>query len=125
MITEEIIRGIQALLEQGHLSNRKIAARMGVSRGTVNSVANGTRRKQQTRHPRRPDGFTPPRGVPRRCPTCGRMVQMPCLACQLEVLLERRKRRFGRRARSTTESFCAGLTAESRRIFFSDSPRKS
>jgi len=89
MIATETIREIQRLLERGELSQRKIARRLGVSRGTVNSVANGTHAQRNARRARRFERFDPPQGPPRRCTSCGRLVQMPCLACWLQRLVAR------------------------------------
>ncbi len=90
MITPEVIGEIQRLLERGELSQRRIATRTGVSRGTVNSVANGTRAERDAGRRQRPERFDPPRGLPHRCPSCGRLVQMPCLACRLQKLATKR-----------------------------------
>lgn len=91
MIAQEIIREIEQLLHRGDLSRRKIAHQLGVSRGTVNAVANGTRARRNARRVGPIDRFEPPHGPPRRCPTCGRLVQMPCLACHLQKLSARRR----------------------------------
>jgi len=90
MITPEVIKEVQRLLMGGNLSQRKIAAKLGVSRGTVSSVANGTRPQREVRRRRGFLKFVPPSGLPRRCPLCGRLVQMPCLACHLRQLTTQR-----------------------------------
>jgi len=90
MIAPEIISQIQRLLDRGELSHRKIASQLGVSRGTVNSVANGSRARREARRSPPVERFDPPHGPPRRCPSCGRLVQMPCLACGLQKLSARR-----------------------------------
>ncbi len=83
MIADALVREIREMLARGELSQRQIARRVGVSRGTVHAMARGKRPDRPA--PRRSNGrtFTPPRGRFRRCPTCGGMVQMPCLACYL------------------------------------------
>lgn len=83
MIATSVIEEIHQLLEEGRLSQRKIASRIGVSRGTVNAVALG--RRDCGRVFRQPDetGFIPPTGLPVRCPGCGGRVQMPCLRCYI------------------------------------------
>ena len=83
MIAPEIIGKIRKLLKESGHSQRKIAKETGVSRGTVNAIALGRRRDREPRQSREGDGFTPPSGVHSRCPTCGGLVQMPCLLCQL------------------------------------------
>lgn len=90
MIATTIVEEIQRMLHEGRLSQRKIASRMGVSRGTVNAIALGKRRKQLADKPRRDRGFTPPSGPPRRCPGCGAKVQMPCLRCYIQTRREAR-----------------------------------
>ena len=90
MIAPEVIGEIERLLKRGELSHRKIAIQLGVSRGTVNSVANGKRAERNARRANRHEWLTPPSGLPRRCPSCGRLVQMPCLACGLQKLASRR-----------------------------------
>ena len=71
------------MLRKERLSQRKIAAALGVSRGTVNAIALGRRidRRAGTSHD--DSGFTPPTGRHKRCPGCGGLVQMPCLLCYL------------------------------------------
>jgi Helix-turn-helix domain len=77
----ETIRQIDRLLRQGQMSQRDIAARLGVSRGTVSAIANGERglhgkhgddASQSPRHPS---------GTPVRCPECGYRTYRPCLVC--------------------------------------------
>ena len=82
MIASGIVREIRRLLDQGELSQRKIAASTGVSRGTVSAIARGARPDYDARRRERGEDFIPPSGVARRCPGCGRLVQMPCLACR-------------------------------------------
>ena len=82
MIAQVVVDEIQSLLDEGELSQRRIARRLGVSRGTVHAIANGKRPDYCTlRHDT--DGFLPPVGPPRRCPSCGGMVLMPCLLCHV------------------------------------------
>lgn len=89
MIAPAVVREIRDLLAGGGLSQRKIAQRVGVSRGTVNAIARGKRPDYLPR--RQPaDGLIPPSGPPRRCPGCGGMVQMPCLVCHLRAIKRRR-----------------------------------
>jgi len=81
MLPDETIAEIRRLLAEGNLSHRKIARRMGVSRGTVHTVAVG-----------RPRRIAPPRderqpvdrhsGPPKRCPECGGLVYLPCQLCK-------------------------------------------
>lgn len=84
MIAITVVHKIRLLLGEGTLSQRKIASRLGISRGTVNSIALGKRPDRIPDH--EDDDFVPPSGLPQRCPTCGALVQMPCLACRVRAL---------------------------------------
>ena len=95
MISFAVVDEIDRLLKQGELSQRKIAARVGVSRGTVNAIARGKRPDYRARRQERQDEFLAPGGPPARCPTCGAMVQMPCLACRVRAMQESRRRPQG------------------------------
>lgn len=89
MISSHVVAEVRRLLEEGRLSQRKIAQWTGVSRGTVHAIARGRRPDCEARRCRRTDAVTPPSGPPRRCPGCGGMVQMPCLLCQLRAIQRR------------------------------------
>ncbi len=98
MIATAVEREIHDLLAAGDLSQRKIARRLGVSRGTVHAIARRKRSACSSR--RRPacssgrdvpsDEFIAPAGLPQRCPGCGGMVRMPCLLCRLRATDRRR-----------------------------------
>jgi hypothetical protein len=83
MLAKSTVDAIVQLLQAGELSQRKIAARLGVSRGIVGSIASG-RRGFYGREPD-DDGELGP-GMPRspavRCPHCGYRVYLPCLICR-------------------------------------------
>jgi hypothetical protein len=83
MITPAVVDEIRRMLREGRISQRGIARRAGVSRGTVNAIAQGKRSCSRVRQPRDDEGFVPPTGVPVRCPGCGGRVQMPCLLCYI------------------------------------------
>ena len=89
MIADAVVSEIRNLLVTGELSQRKIAQRLGVSRGTVSAIARGKRPDYAARR-RNTDGFIPPSGLPKRCPGCGAMVQMPCQVCHLREIRQRR-----------------------------------
>ncbi len=84
MITPAAIHEIERLLKEGQHSRRQIAELAGVARGSVTAVVSGERRV---------DDFldqTPiykPLSKPRRCPSCGGMVRMPCKLCQTRELM--------------------------------------
>jgi hypothetical protein len=93
MIATTVVDEIRRMLRDGGLSQRQIAVRTGVSRGTVNAIAQEKRVCRGRHRPREEDeqGFTPPRGLPVRCPGCGGKVQMPCLLCHLRTSRGRRQ----------------------------------
>ena len=79
------------LLAAGRLSQRRIAQVVGIARGTVATL-------KRIGH-ERPRGQTNMLLVPRppgpieQCPGCGRLIEMPCLACQAEGHREMRPAR--------------------------------
>lgn len=89
MIETAVVSAIRDMLVQGELSQRKIARRVGVSRGTVNAIARGRRPDYAARSEQAAEDFIPPGGLRARCPGCGGMVQMPCLACHVRAIEDR------------------------------------
>jgi len=85
MINNDIIKKITLLVKQGTLSQRQIAKRLGVSRGTVQAVVHGRRTERIPFTMKAAASWVVPSGQPKRCPECGSWVKMPCLACQLFV----------------------------------------
>jgi hypothetical protein len=98
MIAACVVKEIQDMLRAGTLSQRKIARRMGVSRGTVTAIALGRRCDRPAR--KRTEEFDFPSGPPLRCPGCGGLVQMPCLLCRLRAMRQRARRPLERCADS-------------------------
>jgi len=94
MIAPTVIDSIRQLLAEGRLSQRRIAKSLGVSRGTVASVADGRRPDYEALRRRREESRQPlvlgPLG---RCPTCGGMVHRPCRLCSLRAELAGAPRR--------------------------------
>jgi len=86
MIPNWRVAEIRGMLLEGKLSQRRIAERAGVSRGTVSAIALGKRPDREDRRQAVPGDFVPPSGPLRRCPGCGGMVQMPCLLCHVRRL---------------------------------------
>lgn len=84
MLNRYVIDQVKTLLAQGELSQREIARRLKISRGTVNAIANGRRRDRPEPDPNEDIGLFV--GPPRRCRDCGGMVYMPCLLCQVRRL---------------------------------------
>jgi hypothetical protein len=86
MLAQAVVEQISQLLQEGRTSQRKIARRLGVSRGTVSAIAHGERPDYLSVRGGEGDDFFTPLGPPRRCPGCGGMVYMPCLLCHIRGL---------------------------------------
>jgi len=96
MIAPGVADEIRRLLGERNLSQRMIARRVGVSRGTVNAICLGKRPDTGKYHPREDDPLIPA-GPLERCPGCGGLVHMPCLLCRIRAWQEGRGRRAGSR----------------------------
>ena len=94
MITVYVVNDIRDLLADGNLSQRNIAKQLGVSRGTVSAIASGKRPDYTVRCRQRSHDDFAPTGPVQRCPECGAMVLMPCLACRIRAM-----KREGRRGK--------------------------
>ena len=88
MIANATVKKVVELLEEGKLSQRQIAKLTGVSRGSVGAIARGTRTNPNASSYEEEMLIIPPSGPPTRCPQCGRLVQQPCLACQIRAMQE-------------------------------------
>lgn len=105
MLPKATVEQVAHLLELGGHSQRQIAKLVGVSRGTVQSIASGRRGL----HGLEPADESPQLsafvGPAERCPSCGAKVYKPCLLCrtrefsrrQRELQLLTRYRRLARR----------------------------
>ena len=82
MLPTALIHEIDRLLKQGELSHRKIAARLGVSRGTVSAIAAGRRGLYGKDSPDENSRSLSSASPPTRCPRCGYRVFPPCLICE-------------------------------------------
>ena len=80
MLPVALVNEIDRLLHEGELSQRKIANRLGVSRGTISAIASG-RRGLFGREPFEACSPRVPSSPPARCPHCGYRVYLPCLIC--------------------------------------------
>jgi len=80
MLSTALVKEIYRLLYEGELSHRKIALRLGVSRGTVASIASGCRALYGSEPSR---GYSVPKLRPFRCPRCGYRVYFPCRICRM------------------------------------------
>jgi hypothetical protein len=87
MIPEPKVDEIKALLACGGHSRRKIARMTGISRGTVNAIANGRRPDYRQRH--KDSAYDPyAHGRYEKCPDCGAKAVLHelagrCMACQI------------------------------------------
>jgi len=77
------------LLALGNLSQRRIARIVGISRATVNAIARGNYHDRESREAARLREQPVFEGPLARCPGCGGMVLMPCLACRVQQLKDR------------------------------------
>ena len=91
MLPLAVVEEIRRLLDEGKLSQRKIAAKLDVSRGTVGAIVNGKRglygREPDPEQPDLPSLDQPPE----RCPGCGAMVHKPCVLCRTRRYSQRQK----------------------------------
>ena len=89
MLTAGTIRWIKRLAGEG-LSRRAISQATGVARNTIADILGADRVAEEIRdtlYDVDDPIFTDP---PRRCPSCGAVVFMPCLACGLRAAQVRR-----------------------------------
>src|SRR4051812_23660736 len=82
MLPTALIHEIDRLLKEGELSRRKIALRLGVSRGTVAAIASG-RRGVYGKDPVGRHSAPLRKSPPTRCPQCGYRVYLPCRICRM------------------------------------------
>ncbi len=82
MLPLATVQEISRLLAEGQLSQRKIAKKLGVSRGTVGAIASGRRGM----FGKEPDNDRPElccfEVPPERCNGCGALVYKPCVLCR-------------------------------------------
>lgn len=86
------VQEVRRLLDEGQLSQRQIAARVGVSRGTVGAIALGKRGLHGRESFGEDDDPCAPTSLPVRCPGCGALVYLPCLLCRTRFYSEQRQR---------------------------------
>lgn len=85
MIRDTVVQEVKRLLFVEGLSQRTVATQVGVSRGTVHAIARGKRPERVRPFPE--DVMPWNDGPPKRCPHCGALVYLPCLACQIRAHL--------------------------------------
>ena len=86
----ELVREIDRLLQEGQLSQRKIAERLRVSRGIISAIARGRRglHGRETENAHSTLGRSSP---PVRCPECGYRVFLPCVICRIRQHEDRQR----------------------------------
>ena len=80
MLAMAKVKEAERLLLEGRLSQRKIAAFVGISRATVSAIARGRRADYEARLAARASELEP-LGPIARCSGCGGRVYSPCRAC--------------------------------------------
>lgn len=91
MLLRSILEQIRSLLAAG-LTQREIERRTGVARNTIAKIARGTRPDYEARRrEREARAMLQEAGPVERCPGCGAKVQMPCLACRINSMLEQKR----------------------------------
>ncbi len=92
MLPLAVVQEIGRLLDEGQLSQRKIAAKLSVSRGTIGAIASGRRGI----YGKEPDRDVPELScielVPERCTGCGARVYKPCVLCRAREYRTRQER---------------------------------
>ena len=118
MLSASMVAEIRGLLDEGRLSRRAIARQLGVSRGSVDSIASG-RRTERDGEPNEKSLQCKKRAPARRCRECGGMVNLPCLLCRarayrrrqevarLVAVVKASRRQVLRRNSSRAKSLCA------------------
>ncbi len=92
MLPLVVVEEIRRLLNEAELSQRKIADKLGVSRGTVGAISNG-RRGIYGREPDPHESDLYRLDLPpERCLGCGGKVYVPCLLCGARRYAKRQKR---------------------------------
>lgn len=88
MLSREIVLEVKRLLDEGELSQRRIARLLKVSRGTVGAIATNRRGL----HGREGSRYTQLQLFatrPTRCKRCGGYVYAPCLLCRAREYRQR------------------------------------
>ena len=84
------VKEAERLLIEGRLSQRKIAALIGISRATLSAIANGRRPDYAARLAARASELEPA-GPIVRCGECGGRVHSPCRACRVRATLDQQR----------------------------------
>ncbi|NLX97353.1 MAG: hypothetical protein GXY83_14380 [Rhodopirellula sp.] len=88
MLHPALVKRIERNLAEGQLTQREIAQKLGVGRGSVLAIAKRRRSGGQCSNPMpEPHEVEKPIEPAEWCPGCRAMVQMPCLLCTLRHAL--------------------------------------
>lgn len=87
MIRPSVVEEIKRLLAEGRHTQREIARRTGVSRGTVGAIAAGRRPEYEAARESQAADSEGPTGPPQRCRGCGGLVYRPCRLCRVRRLI--------------------------------------
>ncbi len=94
MLAPKTVDEVHRLLSEGKLSQRAIARRLGISRGTVCAMATGRRGNCESLARANGGGnSSKPADPSERCPGCGAMVYMPCRLCRARAAVAKRSAR--------------------------------
>ncbi len=84
MLTTYEVDLVRKLALEQH-SHRSISRLAGVSRESVRSILSGRRPDYDAILRGKEQAKIVPSGAAMRCPTCGALVYMPCLACRIRA----------------------------------------
>lgn len=90
MLAMAKVKEAERLLLEGRLSQRKIAAFVGISRATVSAIARGRRADYEARLAARASELEP-LGPIVRCGGCGARVYSPCRSCRVRADQDRQR----------------------------------
>ena len=83
MLSPDLIEEVHRLLSDGH-SRRQVSRLTGISRNTINRIADG--RRADRGETVESDYSSIPRTKPKRCRTCGGLVYPPCKLCRVRAM---------------------------------------
>ena len=92
MLPLAVIQEVRRLLDEGELSQRGIARKLDVSRGTVSAIANGRRGIYGSEPPSQLPALCCWDLPPQRCVGCGAKVYLPCVLCRAREYRARHER---------------------------------
>ena len=79
------------MLDEGQLSHRNIALKLGVSRGTIGAIASGRLGIHGRESGPEITEYGFQESAPERCHDCGAMVYKPCVLCRTLAYRSRRR----------------------------------